>query len=337
MKTPIVLQTDFPLPVFGKGKVRDTYDLGDNLLMVATDRISAFDSVLPTGIPRKGQVLTALSAFWFELTAEVMPNHMISTNPDDFPFDWRSWPGEQQDALRGRSMLVKKAQRIDIECVARGYLAGSGWAEYLKSGSVTGIQLPEGLRESQELPEPIFTPATKAETGHDENIPFERMSDLVGARLAIQLWDATLRIYGTAAEYARTRGIIIADTKLEFGTLDGQLIVIDEILTPDSSRFWEATKYRVGESQVSLDKQYVRDWLITSGWDREPPAPPLPDEVARKTSEKYLEAYNRITGRDLIADCGLRIAELSGDSAIRNPQSAIRNRKWLASVRVTLK
>jgi phosphoribosylaminoimidazole-succinocarboxamide synthase len=244
-------------------------------------------------------VLTALSAFWFELTAGVVPNHMISTDPEDFPFDWRSWPQEQQEALRGRSMLVKKARRIDIECVARGYLAGSGWAEYRQSGSVTGIRLPEGLLESQELPEPIFTPATKAETGHDENIAFERMCDLVGARLAVQLRDATLRVYGTAAEYARTRGIIIADTKLEFGMLDGQLILIDEILTPDSSRFWEAGKYRVGESQVSLDKQYVRDWLLGSGWDREPPAPPLPDEVVQKTSEKYLEAYRRITGREL--------------------------------------
>src|SRR4051812_14997358 len=201
METPTVLQTNFPLPVFGKGKVRDTYDLGDKLLIVATDRISAFDSVLPTGIPRKGQVLTALSAFWFELTVGVVPNHLISTNPDDFPFDWGSWPREHQEALRGRSMLVKKAKRIDIECVARGYLAGSGWAEYKKSSAVTGIRLPEGLRESQELPEPIFTPATKAETGHDENIPFETMCDLVGTRVAEQLRDATLKVYQTAAQY----------------------------------------------------------------------------------------------------------------------------------------
>jgi phosphoribosylaminoimidazole-succinocarboxamide synthase len=297
MKTPTVLQTDFPLPLFGRGKVRDTYDLGDKLLIVATDRISAFDSVLPTGVPRKGQVLTALSAFWFEMTSNVAPNHMISVDPKDFPFDWRSWPREQQEQLPGRSMLVKKAQRIDIECVARGYLAGSGWAEYKKSGTVTRIPLPAGLQDSQELPEPIFTPATKAETGHDENIPFETMCDLVGTRVATQLRDATLRIYKSAAEYARTRGIIIADTKLEFGKLDGELIVIDEMLTPDSSRFWEMDKYRVGESQVSLDKQYVRDWLTTSGWDREPPAPPLPDDVAEKTSQKYLEAYSRLTGQ----------------------------------------
>ena len=221
MKTPTILQTNFPLPIFGKGKVRDTYDLGDKLLIVATDRISAFDSVLPTGIPGKGQVLTALSAFWFGLTADVAPNHMISTDPNDFPFDWRSWPQDQQDALQGRSMLVKKAKRIDIECVARGYLAGSGWAEYKQSGTVTRIPLPAGLRESEQLPEPIFTPATKAETGHDENIPFEYMSDLVGANVATQLRDVTLRIYHKAAEYALTRDIIIADTKLEFGTLDG--------------------------------------------------------------------------------------------------------------------
>jgi phosphoribosylaminoimidazole-succinocarboxamide synthase len=300
MKTSPVLQTDFPLPLFGRGKVRDTYDLGDRLLIVATDRISAFDSVLPTGVPHKGHVLTALSAFWFGMTAEIMPNHLISIEPDDFPFDWRSWPQEQQDELRGRSMLVKKAQRIDIECVARGYLAGSGWAEYKKMGTVTAIPLPGGLQESQQLPEPIFTPATKAETGHDENISFEQMCSIVGQDVSEKLRDATLRIYSAAAEYARTKGIIIADTKLEFGMLDGQLIVIDEMLTPDSSRFWEVDKYQVGESQVSLDKQYVRDWLIESGWDREPPAPPLPEEVANKTAEKYLEAYSRLTGRDLL-------------------------------------
>lgn len=296
MKNPTVLQTEFPLPVFGKGKVRDTYDLDDRLLIVATDRISAFDSVLPTGIPGKGQVLTALSAFWFDLTKSVAPNHMLSTDPADFPFDWRGWPEEQQAQLQGRSMLVKKAKRIDIECVARGYLAGSGWAEYKQSGTVTGIPLPQGLRESEELPEPIFTPATKAETGHDENIPFETMCDIVGSDIAERLREATLRVYKTAAEYARTRGIIIADTKLEFGLLDGELIVIDEMLTPDSSRFWEVDQYRVGESQVSLDKQYVRDWLLQSGWDREPPAPPLPDDVVSKTAEKYLEAYSRLSG-----------------------------------------
>lgn len=302
MTTNTILQTDLPLPLFGRGKVRDTYDLGDKLLMVTTDRISAFDYVLPTGIPHKGQALNMLSAFWFHLTAPIMPNHMISVNPADFPFGWQGWPKEQQDALWGRSMLVKKAQRIDIECVARGYLAGSGWSEYKKSGAVTAIPLPPGLQESQQLPEPIFTPATKEESGHDENISFERMASIVGQGLAEQLRDATLRIYKAASDYARTRGIIIADTKLEFGLLDGNLIVIDEMITPDSSRFWETDKYRVGESQVSLDKQYVRDWLLASGWNREPPAPVLPEAVAQKTSEKYLEAYNRITGRELLQE-----------------------------------
>ena len=297
-----VLQTDFPLPVFGRGKVRDTYDLGDQLLIVATDRISAFDSVLPTGIAHKGQVLTALSAFWFRMTADTAPNHFISISPDQFPFDWQAWPQEQQEELWGRSMLVKKAKRVDIECVARGYLSGSGWSEYVKTGKVTGITLPHGLVESGQLAEPIFTPATKADTGHDENIPFEQMADIVGQDVAERLREATLRIYSQAAEYARMRGVIIADTKLEFGRLGEELIVIDEMLTPDSSRFWEVEKYRYGQSQVSIDKQYVRDWLLQSGWDREPPAPPLPTEVAHKTSEKYLEAYRKLTARDLLRE-----------------------------------
>lgn len=294
-----LLQSTLPLPIFGKGKVRDTYDLGDKLLIVATDRISAFDSILPTGIPYKGQVLTALSAFWFRRTASIVPNHLLSTDPGEFPFDWHAWPQEQQDQLAGRSMLVKKAQRIDIECVARGYLAGSGWAEYERSGEVTGIPLTHGLVPSQQLPEPIFTPATKAEEGHDENVPFERVVEMVGADLAGQLRDATLRVYSAIAEYARQRGIIVADTKMEFGLLDGQLILIDELGTPDSSRFWEIRKYRLGENQPSLDKQYVRDWLLQSGWNREPPAPALPDDVVQQTSEKYLEAYKQIVGREL--------------------------------------
>jgi phosphoribosylaminoimidazole-succinocarboxamide synthase len=297
-----ILQTDFPLPLYGKGKVRDTYDLGDRLLIVATDRISAFDSVLPTGIPYKGQVLTALSAFWFRRTASIAPNHFISTTPDEFPFDWQEWPQEQQEQLWGRSMLVKKAKRIDIECVARGYLSGSGWAEYNQHGSVTGIKLPHDLVESGQLAEPIFTPATKVETGHDENIHFEQMAKIVGQDVAERLREATLNIYKEASEYARNRGIIIADTKLEFGTLGDELIVIDEMLTPDSSRFWEVEKYRFGQSQVSLDKQFVRDWLLQSGWDREPPAPPLPDDVAQKTSEKYLEAYRKLTARELLKE-----------------------------------
>lgn len=299
MQSQPVLRTEFPLPLFGQGKVRETYDLGDRLLIVASDRISAYDSILPTGIPYKGAVLNSLSAFWLDLTKDVAPNHMISTDPKDFPFDWRAWPLEQQEQLFGRSMLVRKAERIDIECVVRGYLAGSGWAEYRATGKVTGIPLPQGLRESERLPEPIFTPAIKAASGHDENIPFEKMCELVGNDLASVLRDMTLAIYSAASKYAIGRGIIIADTKLEFGLLHGEPIIIDEMLTPDSSRFWEADTYRPGEAQASLDKQYVRDWLTQSGWDREPPAPPLPDDVVQKTSEKYLEAYKRLTGRDL--------------------------------------
>lgn len=302
MNNSPVLQTEFPLPLFGRGKVRDTYDLGDKLLIVATDRISAYDSILPTGIPYKGQVLTALSAFWFVKTADIMPNHLISTSRAAFPFEWRDWPKEQQDQLWGRSMLVRKAQRIDIECVARGYLAGSGWAEYQKTGTVAGIPLPEDMLESGQLLEPIFTPATKAESGHDENITFEQMVDITGREIAEKLRDATVNIYTTAAEFARMKGIIIADTKLEFGLLDGELIVIDEMITPDSSRFWEVEKYKFGESQESLDKQYVRDWLTRSGWDREPPAPPLPANVVEKTSQKYLDAYSRIARRDLVTE-----------------------------------
>ena len=308
--TPI-LQTDLPLPLFGRGKVRDTYDLGDQLLIVATDRISAFDSVLPNGIPYKGQVLAALSAFWFRRTAGIVPNHMrmVTTMADqvptwerrEFPFDWKQWPKEQQEQLRGRAMLVKKAERIDVECVARGYLAGSSWTEYQATGAVTGIPLPHGLVPSQQLPEPIFTPATKAASGHDENITFEQLVATVGEEMAGKLRDATLQVYTALAEHARQRGVIVADTKMEFGMLDGQLILIDELGTPDSSRFWEVSKYRYAEDQVSLDKQYVRDWLMQSGWDKESPPPTLPDEVVKKTSEKYLQAYRQIVGHDLLS------------------------------------
>jgi phosphoribosylaminoimidazole-succinocarboxamide synthase len=244
-------------------------------------------------------VLTALSAFWFRKLANIMPNHMISIRPTDFPFDWRAWPADKREQLRGRSMMVKKAKRIDIECVARGYLAGSGWAEYKQSGTVAGIPLPHDMVESGQLPEPLFTPANKAETGHDENITFEQLVSMVGQELAETLRDATLRIYSAAAEFARIHGIIIADTKLEFGWLGDELIVIDEMITPDSSRFWEIEKYKFGQSQVSLDKQFVRDWLLKSGWNREPPAPPIPDDVAQKTADKYMEAYQKITRHDL--------------------------------------
>lgn len=302
MQSSPVLETHLPLPLFSRGKVRDTYDLGSELLIIATDRISAFDSILPTGIPYKGQVLTALSAFWFQLTAGIMPNHMIATDRRQFPFNWRQWTHEQQEQLRGRAMLVKKAERIDIECVARGYLAGSGWTEYEKTGAVNGIKLPHGLEPSQQLPQPIFTPATKAPSGHDENVTFERVIEMLGQERAVQLRDATLKVYAAVAEHARQRGIIVADSKLEFGILDGKLIMIDELVTPDSSRFWEVRKYRYGGNQSSLDKQYVRDWLVKSGWNREPPAPALPHEIVQKTSENYLEAYKHITGRELLPE-----------------------------------
>jgi len=283
--------------LFHRGKVRDTYDLGDRLLMVATDRISAFDVVLPNGIPDKGRVLTQLSAFWFDLTSDVVPNHFLrlidSTEVEGVPF---AVPPE----LIGRSMLIRKAKRLDVECVARGYLAGSGWVEYQDGGKVCGIPLPSGLRESDELPEPIFTPATKAETGHDINISFEEVVDLVGERTASVIRARTLAVYGFARDYARQRGIIIADTKLEFGWLDDELIVIDEILTPDSSRFWPADGYQPGQPQPSFDKQYVRDWLISTGWNREPPPPVLPDDVVEGTADKYREAFRRLTGQELL-------------------------------------
>jgi phosphoribosylaminoimidazole-succinocarboxamide synthase len=283
--------------LFHRGKVRDTYDLGDRLLMVATDRISAFDVVLPNGIPDKGRVLTQLSAFWFDLTSDVVPNHFLrlidSTEVEGVPF---AIPPE----LIGRSMVIRKAKRLDVECVARGYLAGSGWVEYQDSGKVCGIPLPNGLRESDELPEPIFTPATKAESGHDINISFEEVVDLIGERAASVIRSRTLAVYGFARDYARQRGIIIADTKLEFGWVDDELIVIDEILTPDASRFWPADGYQPGQAQPSFDKQYVRDWLISIGWNREPPPPVLPDEVVEGTADKYREAFRRLTGRELL-------------------------------------
>jgi phosphoribosylaminoimidazole-succinocarboxamide synthase len=282
--------------LFHRGKVRDTYDLGERLLMVATDRISAFDVVLPNGIPDKGRILTQLSAFWFERTGGIVPNHFIrlidSTEAEDVPF---AIPPE----LVGRSMLIRKAKRLDVECVARGYLAGSGWVEYRDTGKVCGIPLPGGLRESDELPEPIFTPATKAQSGHDINISFEEVVDLVGERTASVVRARTLAVYGSARDYARQRGIIIADTKLEWGWLDDELIVIDEMLTPDASRFWPADGYQPGGPQPSFDKQFVRDWLIATGWNREPPPPVLPDDVVEGTADKYREAFRRLTGREL--------------------------------------
>ena len=293
----VLLETNLP-NLYARGKVRDTYDLGGGrLLIVATDRISAFDVVLPQGVPDKGAVLTQLSAFWFEKTADVMPNHMLRliSNCDnaDLPFPC-------SHDIAGRSMTVVKAKRVDIECVARGYLSGSGWVEYQKKGSVCGIPLPAGLRESDKLPEPIFTPSTKAASGHDLNIGFAEVADMVGPETAKQVRDATLAIYRFAAGYALERGIIIADTKMELGWHDGKLILIDELLTPDSSRFWDAATYEPGKSQPSFDKQPVRDWLIASGWNREPPPPDLPDQVVADTSERYREAFRRLTGHELM-------------------------------------
>jgi phosphoribosylaminoimidazole-succinocarboxamide synthase len=291
-----LLQLELPgLKKVKSGKVREVFDLGDRLLFVATDRISAFDCIMPNGIPRKGEVLTQISHFWFEQTASFQPNHLLARSSDPLPPALQPFASQ----LQGRSMIVKKAQPLAIECVVRGYLAGSGWKEYRQSGTVCGIKLPAGLQESSPLPEPIFTPATKAETGHDENISFEQAANIVGAGIAQAARDASLKIYKFARDYARMRGIIIADTKFEFGIMDGQLILIDEVLTPDSSRFWPADVYAPGKGQPSFDKQFVRDYLETLDWDKTPPAPPLPPEVVAKSQAKYLEAYERLTGKPL--------------------------------------
>ena len=291
MSTTVLLETSLPgLPV-RRGKVRDIYDLGDHLLLVATDRISAFDFVLPTGIPDKGRVLTQISAFWFDLLGE--PSHLVTTDVEQVPLG----DGVDREPLRGRATLCRKTEVVPIECVVRGYLAGSGWKEYGESGTVCGIELPEGLTESAELPEPIFTPATKAEQGeHDENISIERAAEIIGADVAEELRRRSLAIYRRAREYARERGIIIADTKFEFGRTSDGLILIDEVLTPDSSRFWPADQYQPGRGQPSFDKQFVRDWLLSTDWDRNSPPPPLPDDIVAKTWEKYVEAYERLTG-----------------------------------------
>jgi len=294
----ILLQTDFPeLTLHARGKVRDLYSLNGQLLFVATDRISAFDYVLATGIPEKGRVLTQLSLFWFDFLKDVVKNHLVTANVEQYPAPLKKYAHD----LRGRSMLVTKAQMVDIECVARGYLSGSGWKEYQQTGAVCGIKLPSGLKESDKLPEPIFTPATKALSGHDENISIEEMAKRTGKELAEKLRDLTLKIYKTAADYAAGRGIIIADTKFEFGQTPQGLILADEVLTPDSSRFWPADKYQPGKAQESFDKQFVRDYLEAIKWNKQPPAPSLPEEVARKTSEKYIEAYRILAGRELPA------------------------------------
>ena len=295
----VLLETDFAgLERYASGKVRDLYRVdNERLLFVATDRISAFDYVLATGIPSKGRVLTQLSLFWFEFLNDIVPNHLLSADVDSYPEPLRRYA----DELRGRSMLVVRADMIAIECVVRGYLAGSGWKEYQQSGKVCGIQLPPGLRESERLPQPIFTPAVKATSGHDENISFEEMAERAGSRLSEQLRDLSLKIYLKAAEHAAARGIIIADTKFEFGRTGAGIVLADEVLTPDSSRFWPADRYQPGRSQESYDKQYVRDYLEKIHWNKQPPAPAIPAEVAQETSEMYLEAYSWLTGRELPA------------------------------------
>jgi len=294
---PVLLQTDLPgLQLRASGKVRDVYAISDReLLFIATDRISAFDYILATGIPHKGHVLNQLSLFWFEFLADIVPNHLITAEVSQYPVVARKYA----DQLRGRSMLVERAEMFPVECVVRGYISGSAWKEYKATGKVCGIELPRGLQESDALPQPIFTPATKAVSGHDENISFEAMCKVVGVETASHLRDLTLRIYNKAAAYARQRGIIIADTKFEFGRTAKGVTLADEVLTPDSSRFWPADKYAAGRSQESYDKQYVRDYLEQIHWNKQPPAPALPPDVARRTSEKYLEAYFQLTGHRL--------------------------------------
>ena len=293
MKEEVLLKTQFPdLVLFARGKVRDIYDFGDHLLLVATDRISAFDVVLPTGIPEKGKILTSLSTFWFRIMADLVPTHLITTEVEEYPATCRPY----REVLRGRSMLVLKAKPLPIECIVRGYLAGSGWTEYQKAGSVSGITLPAGLPESCRLDPPLFTPSTKAEQGdHDETITFDQAASLLGGRLAEQVRDLSLKIYERARAHALDRGIIIADTKFEFGLLNGELLLIDEVLTPDSSRFWPADTYRPGRSQPSFDKQFVRDYLKTLPWAMKEPGPALPPDIVEQTRSRYQEALRRLT------------------------------------------
>jgi phosphoribosylaminoimidazole-succinocarboxamide synthase len=291
-----IFETNLPgIERVARGKVRDIYAAGEFLVIVATDRLSAFDYVLPTPIRDKGRVLTALTLFWLERLRDVVPNHFVSADVGDYPREFHAFA----DQLEGRSMLVRRAKMIDVECVARGYVSGSGWKDYKRDSSICGIPLPAGLRESDQLPEPIFTPASKATSGHDENIAFETVAQKIGESLASQLRNLTLAIYTKAAEYAATRGIIIADTKFEFGFAGDQLVLADEVLTPDSSRFWPRESYQPGGPQPSYDKQYVRDYLESIHWNKQPPAPPLPPEVMERTSEKYREAYRVLTGKTL--------------------------------------
>ncbi|MCH9036289.1 MAG: phosphoribosylaminoimidazolesuccinocarboxamide synthase [Chloroflexi bacterium] len=296
-----ILKTDLP-GLLHRGKVRDTYDMGDKLLMVSTDRISAFDMVLPNGIPGKGRILSLLSVFWFEKTVHLIPNHFIAmagdraalgTIADSPPVKGLS------DDIAQMAMVVRKARRIDVECIVRGYITGSAWSEYKRSGTVGDMPMPPGLKECQEFSEPLFTPTTKADTGHDENMTFQEMQSLVGADLAADLRDKSIQVYEYARGLAAEKGIIIADTKMEFGIIDGEVTLIDELLTPDSSRFWDAERYQVGQPQPNFDKQFVRDWLLASGWNKEPPAPALPTDIVAKTAERYAEAYLRLTGQSV--------------------------------------
>jgi phosphoribosylaminoimidazole-succinocarboxamide synthase len=291
----VLLETKLNIPLAGNGKVRDIYDLGHSLLFIATDRISAFDCILASGIPCKGKVLTQTSLFWFDYLKTLTPSHVLTAEVSEYPAELQPYARE----LEGRSMLVKKARMINVECVARGYLSGSGWKEYKAQGSVCGVKLPAGLREGDRLPEPIFTPATKAQAGHDENVSFDVVASRIGERLASQLRDLTLAIYREASAYSRDRGLILADTKFEFGFINEQLTLADEVLTPDSSRYWPADLYKPGGPQISFDKQFVRDYLETLDWNKQPPAPGLPEDVVAKTSEKYKEAFHRLTGREL--------------------------------------
>lgn len=294
----VILQTQLPLKLFKKGKVRDVYETNDALLIISTDRISAFDVVLPNGIPYKGKVLNMLSAFWFNFTKEIISNHVIATDVKEI-ISRAELSSEYEEMLKDRAMLAKRTKPVLVECVVRGYLAGSGWKEYQEKCSICGIKLPEGLRESQRIPFPIFTPSTKAETGHDINITEEKMMEMIGEKVGQEIKEKSLKIYDSACEYAEQRGIIIADTKFEFGMDNDEVILIDEILTPDSSRFWSKGEYAPGRSQDSFDKQFVRDYLESIKWNKQPPAPTLPDEVIMKTAEKYTEAYRRIVGKNL--------------------------------------
>ncbi|MFC2062950.1 phosphoribosylaminoimidazolesuccinocarboxamide synthase [Chloroflexota bacterium] len=299
---PVLQNTDLPLPLFLRGKVRDTYDLDNYLLLIATDRISAFDVVLPCGIPNKGLVLNQLSAFWFRQTSHLVPNHLVEAIDDVQQLATFLPEGSQfpyPAYLAGRSMVVKKVKRIPVECVVRGYISGSAWAEYQQSGTVSGMAMPKNLKESQELSQPLFTPTTKADTGHDMPLTLQEVEKLVGASLAGEIQQTSMAIYNYAREYAKAENVIIADTKMEFGLDGDKLILIDELLTPDSSRFWDGAQYQADQSQPSYDKQPVRDWLVQSGWNKEPPAPVLPADVITSTTQRYEEAYQRLTGREL--------------------------------------